>query len=70
MTKESVGHIATLMAQRMCPMPTQRILIGPDRFLHWRDQRALVQGKQVAGEIVVRGARFGRNHLIAMRDPQ
>ena len=51
-------------------MPAQCIPIWPERFLHWRDQRALVQGEQVAGEVVVGGERFGRNHLIALRDAQ
>ena len=53
-------------AQRLRPMPTQRIPIRPERFLHRHDQRALVQGEQVAGDVVVRGERFGGNDLIAM----
>ena len=51
-------------------MPAQGVAIRPQRSFHRLEDRSLVEGEQVAGNVAIGGERFGGDDLVVLGDAE
>ncbi len=51
-------------------MPAQGVAIRPQRCFHRLEDRSLVEGEQVAGNVAIGGERFGGDDLVLVGDAE
>lgn len=51
-------------------MPAQGVAIRPQRCFHRLEDRSLVEGEQVAGDVAIGSERFGGDDLVVLGDAE